>query len=95
MHQDRVSLHTHLAVGWLVDPKYFCSSSAKWRTFQRNSYMIYGKVRNVYIQEIEGVKKVVIDIRPYCFGLPELQKHSKPWVAFKDLVDDIFDDKNE
>lgn len=82
-------------VEWLVDPKYFCSSSAKWRTFQRNTYMIYGKVRNVDIQEIDGIKKIIIDIRPYCFGLPELQKHRTPWVAFKDQIDEIFDDEND
>jgi len=82
-------------VEWLVDPKYFCSSSAKCRTFQRNTYMIYGKIRNVYIQEIEGINKIIIDIRPYCFGLPELQKHRTPWIAFKDQVDEILDDDND
>lgn len=82
-------------VEWLVDPKYFCSSSAKWRTFHRNMYMIYGKVRNVNISEIDSVKKIIIDVRPYCFGLPELEKNRKPMIAFRNQVDEIFDEVDE
>jgi hypothetical protein len=82
-------------VEWLVDPKYFCSSSAKWRTFQRNIYMIYGKIRNVNIEEIDGIKKIIIDIRPYCFGLPELEKNRKPMIAYRNQIDEVFEDDEE
>lgn len=69
-------------VEWLVDPKYFGSSSAKWRTAQRNVYMIYGKIRNLNIDVVDGKKKIIIDIRPYCFGLPEKRIDRKPIIAY-------------
>jgi len=79
-------------VEWLVDPKYFCSTSSKSRTFQRTIYMIYGRIRNVNIAKIDGIKKITIDIRPYCFGLPEIEKNREPMIAFRDQVDELFDD---
>jgi hypothetical protein len=79
-------------VEWLVDPKYFGSSSAKWRTDQRNVYMIYGKVRNVNIEVVDDKKKIIIDIRPYCFGLPEKRIDRKPVIAYLKEVDEVFED---
>lgn len=80
-------------VQWLVDPKFFTSSSSKWRTDQRNVYMIYGKIRNVNIETIEDKKYIVLDLRPYCFGLPEKRKDRKPLIAYKDFeYDEVFDD---
>jgi hypothetical protein len=81
-------------VEWLVDPKYFASSSAKWRTANRTNYMIYGKIRNVRVEVIDGEKIIVIDIRPYCFGLPELTKHRTPDIAYRDEIDEILGDEN-
>ncbi|RKR05082.1 hypothetical protein C8C83_4411 [Flavobacterium sp. 90] len=83
------------SVEWLVDPKFFTSSSAKWRTSNRTVYMIFGKIRNVEIEEIEGKRHILIDIRPYCFGLPELQKDRKPNIAYRDIFDDIFDEDQD
>lgn len=83
----------HFLVNFLVDPKYFCSSSAKWRTFHRGTYMIFGKIRNVNVEVIEEQKKIVLDIRPYCFGLPDLEKNRKPLIAYRDEFDDVFDDE--
>ncbi|WP_372775261.1 HNH endonuclease [Mangrovibacterium sp.] len=79
-------------VEWLVDPKYFGSSSAKWRTAQRNVYMIYGKVRNVNIEVVDDKKKIIVDIRPYCFGLPEKRIDRKPIIAYLKEVDEVFED---
>lgn len=78
-------------IQWLVDPKYFCSTSAKARTFERTTYMIYGKIREVEIVEIDGERIVRIDIRPYCFGAPELRKNRAPLIAFRNQLDDILD----
>lgn len=82
----------HFKVEWLVDPKYFVSSSAKCRTSQRTVYMIYGKIRNVNIDTIDNNKKITIDIRPYCFGLPEERINRTPTIAYEKEIDDIFDD---
>ncbi|THF51734.1 HNH endonuclease [Flavobacterium supellecticarium] len=81
-------------VEWLVDPKYFSSSSAKHRTNHRNVYMIYGKIRNVNIEIRDDKQHIIIDIRPYCFGLPELRKHRVPDIAYRDKYDDIFDEND-
>jgi hypothetical protein len=83
----------HFLVNFLVDSKYFCSSSAKWRTFHRGTYMIFGKIRNVEIEIIDEQKKIVLDIRPYCFGLPDLEKNRKPLIAYRDEFDDVFDEE--
>jgi len=82
-------------VEWLVDPKYFSSSSAKHRTARRNLYMIYGKIRNVNIEVIDNVKRIIVDIRPYCFGLPELTKDRTPNIAFRNKFDEIFDEAED
>jgi hypothetical protein len=82
------------SVEWLVDPKFFTSSSAKWRTSNRTIYMIFGKIRNVDIKEIDGKKQILIDIRPYCFGLPELQKDRKPSIAYRHMFDEMFDEND-
>lgn len=79
-------------VEWLVDPKYFASSSAKHRTAHRNIYLIYGKIMNTDIQEIDGKRKIVLDIRPYCFGLPYETKHRKPDIAYAKEYDELFDE---
>lgn len=78
-------------VEWLVDPKYFVSSSAKWRTFHRSIYIIYGRIRGVDIREAEGKKLIFIDIRPYCFGLPEDRIDRTPNIAYRDMIDDAFE----
>ena len=77
-------------VEWLVDPKYFCSSSARWRSGRKNVYMIYGKIRSVNIEETDEKAHILIDIRPYCFGLPELQKDRIPAIAYRDQFDYLF-----
>lgn len=82
----------HFIVEWLVDPKYFASSSAKWRTAQRNVYMIYGKIRNVDFAIIDYKKKIIIDIRPYCFGLPEERIDRRPTIAYLKEVDEVFEE---
>ncbi len=85
----------NFVVEWLVDPSYFCSSSAKWRTSHKCSYMIYGKIRNINIQEIDGKNQILIDIRPYCFGLPLLTKDRTPSIAFKKKIDLLFNQEEE
>lgn len=79
-------------VEWLVDPKFFTSSSAKWRTSSRNVYMIYGKIRNVDFEIIDSKKIIKIDIRPYCFGLPEQRIDRKPDIAYMKEFDEVFED---
>ncbi|SDD63886.1 HNH endonuclease signature motif containing protein [Niabella drilacis] len=81
-------------VEWLVDPKYFCSSSAKWRTLHRGVYIIFGKIRNVNIESIEGKDQIIVDIRPYCFGLPKEQKDRTPSIAYREQFDDFFDEED-
>jgi hypothetical protein len=80
-------------VEWLVDPKYFASSSAKWRTSNRNVYMIYGKIRNVDFEIKDSRKIIKIDIRPYCFGLPEKRIDRKPDIAYMKEFDEVFEDE--
>ena len=79
---------------WLIDPQYFCSVSAQIRAVERGTYMIFGKIRNVNIHKIEDTEQIIIDIRPYCFGLPELQKDRTPEIAQQRRLNDIFDDDN-
>lgn len=80
-------------IEWLVDARYFCSSTAKNRTYHRNVYMIFGKIRNVNIAPVNGKDKIVIDIRPYCFGMPDLQKYRTPDIAYRDKFDDFFNNE--
>jgi hypothetical protein len=79
-------------VEWLVDPQYFASSSAKNRTVHRNVYTIYGKIMSVNIEQVDGGKQIVIDIRPYCFGLPNETKNRRPDIAFQKELDEFFDE---
>jgi len=79
-------------VEWLIDPHYFTSSSAKFRISDRNVYTIYGKIMNVNFAKIESKSHIIIDIRPYCFGLPIEKKNRKPDIAYQREIDEIFDD---
>ena len=79
-------------VEWVVDPHYFASNSAKHRTSHRNVYTIYGKIMNVNFTNLEGKSQIVVDLRPYCFGLPFEKKNRTPDIAYQKRIDDVFDE---
>jgi hypothetical protein len=80
---------------WFVDPQYFASSSAKYRTSHRNILLIYGKIKSVNIEMVNDKRKIVINMQTYCFGLPSEAKNRRPDIAFQRELEQYFNDENE
>lgn len=83
------------SISWLVDPQFFCSSSARFRAGEKTLYMIYGRIRTVRPTKIDGKGIIEIDIRPYVFGLPNLTKHRTPDIAYQKMYDEMFEEEDE
>lgn len=83
-------------VEWKVDPKYLVSSTARTRIKDRTIYIVYGLVRNIGEIKRNNQKFIHVDIRPYAFGIPMVQKNRTPKIHYiknQDNFDDYFDEK--
>ena len=69
-------------IEWKVDPKYITSATAKGRISSRCKYLIYGKILDVYEIEKSGKEGILINIRPYAYGLPTVWKERKPFIHY-------------
>ena len=47
---------------------------------------------NVYPRVIDGKNLIVLDLRPYMFGIPTEEKDRKPSIAYQKEFDAIFED---
>lgn len=64
---------------WILDPMYMFSMSAICRIGGKNTYAIYGVVRNInYENDIWN-----ISIRPFIVAQPTTRLHRKPEIAYK------------
>lgn len=70
---------------WKVDPMFITSTTASWRIARRPIYLVYGKILDVCEEIIEDEKRLVIDIRPYAFGMPVNQKNRTPDIHYRDI----------
>lgn len=73
------------SVEWKVDPMYITSTTASWRIARRTVYLVYGKILDVCEETINDEKRLVIDIRPYAFGMPEKRKDRTPDIHYRDI----------
>ncbi|SEG31865.1 HNH endonuclease [Halpernia humi] len=72
-------------VEWKVDPMYITSSTASWRIGRRPVYLVYGKIIDIQEIEKDGEKTLLIDIRPYAFGIPNKSKQRTPDIHYRDI----------
>lgn len=72
-------------VEWKVDPMYITSTTASWRIARRTVYLVYGKILDVYEKIVEEEKRLIIDIRPYAFGMPINRKDRTPDIHYRDI----------
>jgi len=72
-------------VEWKVNPMYITSSTASWRIGRRPVYLVYGKILDVCEELVDGEKRLMIDIRPYAFGIPKTSKHRVPDIHYRDI----------
>lgn len=72
-------------VEWKVDPMYITSSTATWRIAKRPVYLVYGKILDVCEEIIDNEKRLIIDIRPYAFGMPKNLKNRTPEIHYRNI----------
>lgn len=72
-------------IEWAVDPMYITSSTATGRIARRPVYLIYGKILNVLEIDEENRKGILVQIRPYGFGITPIQKDRKPEIHYKNM----------
>lgn len=72
-------------IEWKVDPMYITSSTATWRIGNRPIYLVYGKILDVSEVLENGEKRLLIDVRPYAFGIPNKSKERKPDIHYRDI----------
>ncbi|WP_149304956.1 HNH endonuclease signature motif containing protein [Pareuzebyella sediminis] len=72
-------------VEWKVDPMFITSSTATWRIGRRPIYLVYGKILDVSETIEKKEKRLLIDIRPYAFGIPNKSKQRTPDIHYRDI----------
>lgn len=82
-------------IEWKVKPMFITSTTAHGRISERPIYLVYGKILNITEQEMDGNKRLKIEIRPYAFGIPNKSKRRKPAIHYRDIDIDIYDYEEE
>ncbi len=80
------------SVEWIVDPFYMYSMSAIHRLGQKNSYIIYGVIRNISQVSTENKKIWKFDVRPYLIAMPNVTVCRTPTIRFIKDYENYVDD---